>query len=135
MNSTVNPIGMHDLMAAFNAARASLDQGIKAPPAGGAGGIGGVGGTSGVGGIGGAGKVGPAGGVDFAQLLKASLDHVDASQNTATDLMQKFQLGDPKVSLEETMVAVQKASLVFQEVVQVRNKVVAAYHDIMSMQV
>lgn len=68
-------------------------------------------------------------------MLKASVDHVDATQSKANTLMQQFQLGDPKVSLEETMVAMQKASLEFQEVVQVRNRVVAAYHDIMSMQV
>jgi flagellar hook-basal body complex protein FliE len=74
-------------------------------------------------------------GVDFGALLKRSLDGVDNAQAQATTLAEKFQLGDPKVSLEETMVSVQKASLSFQQLVQIRNRVIAAYHDVMNMQV
>ena len=73
--------------------------------------------------------------IDFASTLKASLDRVDASQKTSADLAQRFQLGDTTVSLEETMVAMAKANLSFQQMVQVRNKVIAAYHDIMNMPV
>ena len=72
---------------------------------------------------------------DFAAALKASIDNVDAVQKASTELSQRFQLGDPKVSLEETMVAMAKASVSFQQMVQVRNKVIAAYHDIMNMPV
>jgi flagellar hook-basal body complex protein FliE len=42
---------------------------------------------------------------------------------------------NPDVGLEETMIAMQKASLGFQAAVQVRNKVVQAYNDIMNMNV
>jgi flagellar hook-basal body complex protein FliE len=48
---------------------------------------------------------------------------------------QKFASGDDSVSLSDTMIAMQKASITFQATVQVRNKLVSAYHDIMNMQV
>ncbi len=72
---------------------------------------------------------------DFATALKASIDGVDAAQKASSTLAQRFQLGDSTVSLEETMVAMAKANLSFQQMVQVRNKVIAAYHDIMNMQI
>jgi flagellar hook-basal body complex protein FliE len=72
---------------------------------------------------------------DFASTLKASIESVDMSQKASADLSQRFQLGDPRVTLEETMVSMAKANLSFQQMVQVRNKVIAAYHDIMNMQV
>jgi flagellar hook-basal body complex protein FliE len=75
------------------------------------------------------------GGVDFGALLRKSLDQVDQMQGTAAKLADRFQLEDPAVSLEDTMVALQKANVTFQAALQVRNKVVAAYHDIMNMQI
>lgn len=85
----------------------------------------------------GAGAVGKSPGTapDFASALKASIESVDASQKASTELAQRFQLGDSTVSLEETMVAIAKANLSFQQMVQVRNKVIAAYNDIMNMPV
>lgn len=74
-------------------------------------------------------------GVDFANVLKSSLDGVNQAQQQAHDLQQAFVLGDDKVSLSDTMIAMQKANISFQTTVQVRNKVVAAYNDIMNMQV
>lgn len=85
-------------------------------------------------GMGAAGKaVEPASG--FASELQKSLASVDASHKASTELAQRFQLGDSTVSLEETMVAMAKANLSFQQMVQVRNKVIAAYNDIMNMPV
>ena len=78
---------------------------------------------------------GSAGGVDFASVLKNSLDGVAQAQNQATSLQNAFVMGDDKVSLSDTMIAMQKANISFQTAVQVRNKVVAAYNDIMNMQV
>jgi flagellar hook-basal body complex protein FliE len=72
---------------------------------------------------------------DFAAALKSSLDRVDGAQVDAEKLAQRFQLGDPKVSLEETMVSMSKANLSFQQLVQVRNRMVAAYHEVMNMQI
>jgi len=78
---------------------------------------------------------GGAGAVDFASVLKSSLDGVAQAQNQATSLQNAFVLGDDKVSLSDTMIAMQKANISLQATVQVRNKVVAAYNDIMNMQV
>ncbi len=75
------------------------------------------------------------GSVDFSSMLKGALNEVNATQGKAETLAREFQLGNPKVSLEEAMVALQKSSLSFQFLVQVRNKVITAYHDIMNMQV
>lgn len=76
-----------------------------------------------------------AGAVDFASVLKSSLDGVAQAQNQATSMQNAFVLGDDKVSLSDTMIAMQKANISFQTAVQVRNKVVAAYNDIMHMQI
>lgn len=75
------------------------------------------------------------GGADFAHVLKSSLDGVNQLQRQAESMQQAFVLGDDKVSLSDTMIAMQKANISFQTAVQVRNKVVAAYNDIMNMQV
>ncbi len=72
---------------------------------------------------------------DFAALLKGALGEVNDSQMKAQALAQQFQIGNPAVSLEETMVSLQKSSLSLQFLVQVRNRMVSAYHDIMNMQV
>jgi flagellar hook-basal body complex protein FliE len=87
---------------------------------------------------GGVGKIadnGAASGVDFASVLKSSLDSVSQAQQQAATLQNAFVMGDDKVSLSDTMIAMQKANISLQATVQVRNKVVAAYNDIMNMQV
>jgi flagellar hook-basal body complex protein FliE len=56
-------------------------------------------------------------------------------QGAAARLADRFQLEDPAVTLEDTMVALQKANVTFQAALSVRNKVVAAYHDIMNLQI
>ncbi|MES2297838.1 MAG: flagellar hook-basal body complex protein FliE [Pseudomonadota bacterium] len=73
--------------------------------------------------------------VNFADALKASLDQVSDSQNQADEMGKSFAMGDDKVSLSDTMIAMQKANIAFQATVQVRNKLVSAYHEIMNMQV
>ena len=99
------------------------------------------GGVGGIGGIGGLGKTGGAEGVEssskvsFSDALKAQLDNVSKAQDQADDMGKKFAAGDDSVSLSDTMIAMQKASITFQATVQVRNKLVSAYHDIMNMQV
>lgn len=75
------------------------------------------------------------GGASFADALKSSLDSVNQAQHQADDMQKAFVMGDEKVSLSDTMIAMQKANISFQTAVQVRNKVVAAYNDIMNMQV
>ena len=76
-----------------------------------------------------------AGSVDFADVLKSSIDKVNATQQQATQMQKDFVAGDSTQNLHEVMVALQTASVSFQEMVQVRNKLVTAYQDVMSMQV
>lgn len=73
--------------------------------------------------------------VDFANVLKSSLDGVAQAQSKSEEMQKAFVLGDDKVSLSDTMIAMQKSSIQFQTAVQVRNKFVQAYNDIMNMQV
>ncbi|MDA8447203.1 flagellar hook-basal body complex protein FliE [Paracidovorax valerianellae] len=73
--------------------------------------------------------------VGFSSALKGALQSVSASQNKAADLQKEVQMENPAVSLEETMVAIQKAQIGFQATLHVRNRMVQAYTDIMNMQV
>lgn len=107
-------------------------------PAAVAAGPGAAGGVGGLGGIGGLGKPEAAESsskVSFSDALKAQLQNVSNAQVQADHLGERFAAGDDKVSLSDTMIAMQKASISFQATVQVRNKLVSAYHDIMNMQV
>lgn len=70
---------------------------------------------------------------DFSNMLKSALDDVNELQQTSGELKTKFTMGDPNVSLVDTMVAAQKAGLAFDATLQVRNKLVEAYKDIMNM--
>jgi flagellar hook-basal body complex protein FliE len=72
---------------------------------------------------------------DFAQALKAQLDQVNALQQNSQKLGERFALGDDSVNLSDVMMATQKSSIALQATVQVRNKLVSAYHDIMNMQI
>ena len=72
---------------------------------------------------------------DFSALLSQSLKTVSQSQVEATRLQREVQMDNPTVSLEETMVSMQKAQIGFQTTLQVRNRLVQAYSDIMNMQV
>jgi flagellar hook-basal body complex protein FliE len=73
--------------------------------------------------------------VNFSSALKSSLDTIQAAQNQADSLGKSFALGDDSVNLSDVMIAGQKASLSLQTGIQVRNKLVSAYHDIMNMQI
>lgn len=72
---------------------------------------------------------------NFSQLLQDSIDKVNQLQKNAGNLATAFETGDPKVSLEEVMIALQKANISFQAMTQVRNKLMAAYQEIMNMPV
>jgi flagellar hook-basal body complex protein FliE len=85
--------------------------------------------------LGGAQAAESAAGGGFSGALKNALGSVSAAQNESTRLQQEVQMENPKVSLEETMVAIQKAQIGFQATLHVRNRMVQAYTDIMNMQV
>jgi len=69
----------------------------------------------------------------FGALLKNSIDHVNQTQQASSGLQTAFEKGDPSVDLAQVMIASQKANVEFQAMVQVRNKLVEAYKDIMNM--
>lgn len=75
------------------------------------------------------------GGVEFGNVLKQSLEQVNQAQQTAGDLATRFTVGEPDVTLPEVMVAMQKSSLQFEAATQVRNRLIAAYQEIMNMSV
>lgn len=72
---------------------------------------------------------------DFIASLDSALQSVSRNQNASSELQRQFQLENPAVSLEETMIAMNKSSLSFQAAVQVRNRLVQAYEQIMNMPV
>lgn len=72
---------------------------------------------------------------EFTAILKHSLDSVNRAQLDATALAQRFEMGDSSVSLADAMIALQKSSISMQAAVQVRNRVVSAYQEIMGMAV
>ena len=72
---------------------------------------------------------------NFGDMLKTSLDAVNEAQQHANKLQVDFVDGSSDKTLAEVMIASQKASLSFRAVAEVRNKLVAAYQDIMNMPV
>lgn len=73
--------------------------------------------------------------VSFAGQLHAALDRISATQNAARTQAEKFTLGEPGVALNDVMTDLQKSSVSLQMGIQVRNKLVSAYQDVMAMQV
>lgn len=72
---------------------------------------------------------------DFASMLKSAIDEVNGAQMDAKQMTRQFETGDPEVNLQDVVLSLQKASLSFQTMVQVRNKLVTAYQEVMNMQV
>jgi flagellar hook-basal body complex protein FliE len=71
----------------------------------------------------------------FGDMLKDAINSVNDLQKDAGAKKTAFELGDKSVTLAETMIASQKAGLAFDATVQIRNKFVEAYKEIMSMPV
>ena len=74
-------------------------------------------------------------GAGFQQALGKALGAVSKTQTDAIAMQREVQLDNPTVSLEQTMVAMQKAQIGFQATLQVRNRLVSAYSEIMNMQI
>ncbi|MCX2780125.1 flagellar hook-basal body complex protein FliE [Microbulbifer thermotolerans] len=71
----------------------------------------------------------------FADALHESLAKINQLQNASGEISRAFQSGEPGVALHDVMIASQKASIAFEMGVQVRNRLVTAYKDIMNMQI
>jgi len=72
-------------------------------------------------------------GKDFSQVLKQSIDSVNDVQLEAGAMKKAFETGQGDVDLAQVMIAAQKSSISFEAMVQVRNKLVEAYKDVMNM--
>ena len=72
---------------------------------------------------------------DFSTMMANGIRQVNETQQAASALATRFEQGDPTVDLPEVMIAMQKSSVSFQAMTQVRNKLVEAYKDVMNMPV
>ncbi|MBB4866183.1 flagellar hook-basal body complex protein FliE [Pseudomonas nitritireducens] len=71
----------------------------------------------------------------FSDMLGQAVNKVNGTQQAASDMATAFEMGQSGVDLTDVMIASQKASVSFQAMTQVRNKLVQAYQDIMQMPV
>jgi flagellar hook-basal body complex protein FliE len=76
-----------------------------------------------------------AAGGNFRTAMSQALQEVSRSQLESTRLQRELNLDNPTVSLEETVLAMNKAQIGFQATLQVRNRLLQAYSEIMNMQV
>ena len=79
-------------------------------------------------------KPGAAGGPSFGTVLKDAISDINKLQNDADQAIARVQLEDAG-SIHEAMIALEKAGISFQVMMQVRNKILDAYQEVMRMQV
>ena len=112
-------VDIQNVLSQMRALKAQAQQGVGAPQ-----------------GIGSPVGVDPAARVDpgsFGNLLKRAIDSVSEAQTDAKKLSVAYEQGDPTVDLPQVMIGLQKASVSFQAMTQVRNRLVSAYEDIAKM--
>ncbi|GGF52499.1 flagellar hook-basal body complex protein FliE [Alteromonas lipolytica] len=72
---------------------------------------------------------------DFATMLGNAVEKVNSMQLESKETTQRFEMGDKSLSLADVMLAKEKSGIAFEATVQVRNKVLEAYKQIMNMPV
>jgi len=70
---------------------------------------------------------------DFTELLRSAVDSVSEQQSLSKAMVTAYERGEAGVDLAQVMIQAQKASVSFQALTQVRNRLVTAYEDIMKM--
>lgn len=70
---------------------------------------------------------------DFGAVMKQAIEKVSDQQSTAANLVSAFETGASDASLSEVMISMQKASVSFQAMTEVRNRLIDAYHEVMNM--
>lgn len=80
-------------------------------------------------------QVEASGGQKFADMMQKAVDQVNQSQMKAGELGKALEMGDPNVDIAEVMIAMQKSSVSFKALTEVRNKLLTAYQDVMNMPV
>ena len=71
----------------------------------------------------------------FSEVMRSSLDTVNANQQRAAAMAEAFEAGTENVDLADVMISLQKANLSFKAMTEVRNQLVNAYQEIMNMPV
>jgi len=79
------------------------------------------------------GRVGDAGAPSFGATLRGALEGVNAAQQRSGEMVRAFELGEPGADLARVMVAAQQSQVAFRATVEVRNRLVQAYQDVMNM--
>jgi flagellar hook-basal body complex protein FliE len=74
-------------------------------------------------------------GADFGAALSSAINNVNALQQSSSNMQVRFDRGDEGVSLSDVMIARNKSSVAFEATIQVRNKLVDAYKELMNMPV
>lgn len=72
-------------------------------------------------------------GPDFSEMMENAVNSVNDQQMQAKELVTAYEQGDSRVDLTQVMISMQKASISFEAMTQVRNRLVRAYEDIMNM--
>jgi flagellar hook-basal body complex protein FliE len=72
-------------------------------------------------------------GPSFTDTLRGAIAGVNEAQQTSGALAKAFELGDPTADLAKVMVASQQSQIAFRATVEVRNRLVQAYQDVMNM--
>jgi flagellar hook-basal body complex protein FliE len=72
-------------------------------------------------------------GPQFNELMEQAINKVNEVQQASSAMSTAYVKGDPNVDVTDVMIASQKASVAFESMVQVRNKLVEAYKDVMNM--
>jgi flagellar hook-basal body complex protein FliE len=72
---------------------------------------------------------------DFSSMFTNAVNQVNEAGQHAGELKTQFELGNPDIDVTDVMIKVQEASLSFQAMTQVRNRLVSAYQEIMNMSV
>jgi len=69
----------------------------------------------------------------FTETLRSAIDGVNQTQQQAGALSKAFEMGDPNAGLAKVMMAAQQSQVAFRATVEVRNRLVQAYQDVMNM--
>jgi len=72
-------------------------------------------------------------GIDFSDILIKSINAVNESQRVSSELKERFEMGDQSVNMVDIAIASEKAKIAFTAMSEVRNKLIRAYQDVMSM--
>ncbi len=72
---------------------------------------------------------------DFINYIKTALEKISSTQNHAKINAEKFTLNQSGISLNDVMIDLQKSSISMQMAIQIRNRIVSAYQEIMNQQI